>query len=472
MSNNLKFEGWGTSLAWWANIDYPDDVREYICDLLFNDLKLNIVRYNLGGGTNPEHPQTNMRIGALVPCLKADENGEVNLCNDKYQIKILDEAVKRGVDNVELFCNSPPWWMTISGKTSGHIKKAHNNIDKNLLDNFTSYLLECAEILNQEYPNKIKSISPFNEPSSPFWTADNGQEGCFWSYNIRKQCIEKLSEKLKDVKTNDNLQQIKITSADSFCSGQEFLWYFFSPKNIIDKVNIHGYNLSQFSKYKLYVEDLDTWRYFLRYMNNNKPLWMSEYGLNGGSDTNSELQSALSLSKTILRDFKTLKPQAWIYWQVIENSNPGSWGLIDVPFNTIDCKKENIKIKKIFYALKHFTNTLKKGDSYSTISENVLKVVNENKIGYIIVNDSPDSFSFTFCEELKNINIEYIKMYKTDLNSDYEEIDISNRTWCIPYIFASKILKISPYSIMSITIDINLIKSYSNVIKSHLLLNE
>jgi hypothetical protein len=207
-------------------------------------------------------------------------------------------------------------------------------------------------------------------------------------------------------------------------------------------------------------------------MNNNKPLWMSEYGLNGGSDTNSELQSALSLSKTILRDFKTLKPQAWIYWQVIENSNPGSWGLIDVPFNTIDCKKENIKIKKIFYALKHFTNTLKKGDSYSTISENVLKVVNENKIGYIIVNDSPDSFSFTFCEELKNINIEYIKMYKTDLNSDYEEIDISNRTWCIPYIFASKILKISPYSIMSITIDINLIKSYSNVIKSHLLLNE
>jgi hypothetical protein len=48
-----NFEGWGTSLCWWANVigGYPN--RETYADLAFSQLKLNIVRYNIGGGENP-----------------------------------------------------------------------------------------------------------------------------------------------------------------------------------------------------------------------------------------------------------------------------------------------------------------------------------------------------------------------------------------------------------------------------------
>ncbi|HEV2327810.1 MAG TPA: hypothetical protein VGY56_03365 [Verrucomicrobiae bacterium] len=47
------FHGWGTSLCWWANVvgNYPN--RTNYMDLAFNTLKLNIVRYNIGGGQNP-----------------------------------------------------------------------------------------------------------------------------------------------------------------------------------------------------------------------------------------------------------------------------------------------------------------------------------------------------------------------------------------------------------------------------------
>src|SRR3712207_8327498 len=54
-----SFEGWGTSLVWFANAtgDYPDEVKEELADLVFGDdgLNLNIARYNIGGGRSEEH---------------------------------------------------------------------------------------------------------------------------------------------------------------------------------------------------------------------------------------------------------------------------------------------------------------------------------------------------------------------------------------------------------------------------------
>src|SRR5690625_1795768 len=48
------FEGWGTSLVWMANATgaYPDELREELYQAVFGDdgLRLNIARYNVGGG--------------------------------------------------------------------------------------------------------------------------------------------------------------------------------------------------------------------------------------------------------------------------------------------------------------------------------------------------------------------------------------------------------------------------------------
>ena len=51
-----EFEGWGTSLCWWANrIGYSEQLTSEAARLFFSDegLDMNIGRYNVGGGDAP-----------------------------------------------------------------------------------------------------------------------------------------------------------------------------------------------------------------------------------------------------------------------------------------------------------------------------------------------------------------------------------------------------------------------------------
>lgn len=64
------FEGWGTSLAWFANVTggWPDAQRNRLADALYGaeGLGFTIARYNIGGGDSPE-TEPYMRAGAAVP---------------------------------------------------------------------------------------------------------------------------------------------------------------------------------------------------------------------------------------------------------------------------------------------------------------------------------------------------------------------------------------------------------------------
>ena len=101
----VKFSGWGISLCWWANVEYPKVIKSRLIELLFGEdgLRMNIVRYNLGGGSDSRIKQ-NFRLGADMPCIM-NEDGSFNLENDKMQLDILDMCMKEGVNKVELFCN-------------------------------------------------------------------------------------------------------------------------------------------------------------------------------------------------------------------------------------------------------------------------------------------------------------------------------------------------------------------------------
>lgn len=50
-----EFEGWGTSLCWWANrLGYSKKMTDQAADVFFSEkgLNMNIGRYNVGGGDN------------------------------------------------------------------------------------------------------------------------------------------------------------------------------------------------------------------------------------------------------------------------------------------------------------------------------------------------------------------------------------------------------------------------------------
>ena len=58
-TNGGSWEGWGTSLCWWANrIGYNKTLTDKSAQLFFDAKKglgLNIMRYNVGGGDDPTH---------------------------------------------------------------------------------------------------------------------------------------------------------------------------------------------------------------------------------------------------------------------------------------------------------------------------------------------------------------------------------------------------------------------------------
>lgn len=391
-----KFRGWGTSLAWWANVDYPKHIKNELVDLLFskNGLGLNIVRYNLGATNNQLLENGYIKSPRFLPCIKNSKKEDLCLDNDKLQLSILDMATNSGVNHVEIFVNSPPWWMTKNNNMRGADTLFTTNLESDYLNDYVDFLIESFNILKEKYP--VISLEPFNEPSNPFWTSNNGQEGCYFDYNTRNK-ITKLI-KLKN-------PTISLTTADSFSSGFALFWHLYCDNSVLDKINIHGYGLT-WKGYRLYLDDLDIIRYLFRWIV-KKPIWMSEFGM-GGPNT---IETGLNLAKQIFRDLNTLQPEAWIYWQAVEDLSYNGWGLIQVPFNN----PIEIKIQKQYWVFKHFTKTLCENDYYTFIDKNTLKITNnKGKLAYIILN----KINFDL---FKNLQITNIKL--TNEQFDYEHLD-------------------------------------------------
>ncbi|GMA60198.1 hypothetical protein GCM10025859_06380 [Alicyclobacillus fastidiosus] len=115
------WQGWGTSLAWFAYVigGAPNGVRNHIADLLFSQQKglgLNVLRYNIGGGENPNLHFLQPR--AKIPGYEPTE-GNYNWTADASQRWMLQAAKKRGANVFEAFSNSPPYWMTKSDSVTG-----------------------------------------------------------------------------------------------------------------------------------------------------------------------------------------------------------------------------------------------------------------------------------------------------------------------------------------------------------------
>jgi O-glycosyl hydrolase len=401
----MKFQGWGTSLAWWANINYPSNVREWLNTMLYDSqtgLGINIVRYNIGGGTNPDNPQTTLRRGALMPCLQPNKGDQIDFNNDKFQIQALEDSLKYGVKHVEIFSNSPPWWMTHSGKTSGASTVGKNNLKYNSEQDYINFLIDVTERLQKKY-NITVHVSPFNEPTNIFWMESGNQEGCFWDPLVRWRIIRGLKAAKRD---------ILISAAEESYSLLALLWHIIAPHKHIDRVNLHGYNSKSFTETNFYIDDLDIWRYGLRYLT-DKPIWLSEYGM-GGADT---IENALKLGAQIFRDLQTLQPTAWVYWQVVEDRSGNRWGLIQIDFE--NPQLDNVVIHKQYWVMKHFTRTLLEGDTYTVVNKNVLKIDNTNEIGFVVLNDSPNVLNLTL--DIPG-NYRIVRASITNKLQDFEEL--------------------------------------------------
>lgn len=410
--NNYVFEGFGTSLSWFANAigtSGDDEIKNYLCNLLFdqnnkNGLQLSIVRYNIGGLLN-NSKKVQLRKGADIPGydMNYKENWESTDIGQRYFLK---KAKELGVNIFEAFSNTPPDNMTISGGVEGNKYRCMNNIKSAKIDNFTDYLISVISYLKQHDDIPFSTISPMNEPSGPGWIVGSGQEGCFYDlFGIRKKVLKSLYKK-------------KHTFQVSACEENNMLQAFFGVLlnpymwKYVDQYNIHRYTIGDTLKFNTFnIEDSNILRKMIHFIMNTclkKKIWMSEWGM-GKLNTGNSFDMVYKFANSLMDDFIYLRPSAWIYWQVIENLSNNGWGCIQIPFD--DIKKENIVYNIQFSTFQHFTHYIKPGSRFLKLQNTkyknikIIGCLKNNKVSLIILSKNSQTIDVIFKKFLYNVSI-------------------------------------------------------------------
>ena len=417
--NDGVFEGWGTSLCWWANrVGYSDKLTAAAVDAFFDQakgLKLNIVRYNIGGGDDPSHhhitrSDSNMP-GFAQPvrdndgAFKVDDDGIIKFQydweHDKNQMNVLTKLYERNPDVlVEVFSNSPPYFMTWSGCSSGGSgEHKDNNLKPEYAPVFAGFLADVVKHLREDLHFKLNSIAPFNEPSSGYWGAySNKQEGCdIKDNNLKSRVITELEKALRKRGVRDG---ILMTVADETSIDLAINTYkTLSPeaKQAVDRINTHSYGGSRRAELQALAKA------------DKKHLWMSEAdGANTlGGEAAGDMGNSLWFAEHIIADMNGMMPSAWVIWQIIDrhhsdfnNMERNNTSLRGAYWGTgiFDHIDEKLLLGKRYYAFGQFTRYIRPGDRIIASSPSTLAAWNREsgKIVVVAVNSSANECPMTF----------------------------------------------------------------------------
>lgn len=333
-------EGWGTSLAWFANIvggwteDYNGNGRadrEDIAELIFSPeyLNMNVVRYNIGGGDDPTHTHMK-RAEGKIPGWKSSADAKLDPEADANQIWFLEKANEYHREDVinEVFSNSPPWYMTNSGCSTGNTDPNENNLKDGCYDDFAEYLAEVTEYLDQSlrenYGTGIHYIDPVNEPDTGYWGAGSPkQEGCHFSPG---ESQTRVFEELDMALAARGLSGVKLTGTDETsieAAVNSFKQLSPQIRNRMDTISAHTYG----SWGREVLSDLAA--------SYDKGLWMSEFCPGGGPhDIDSmEYTGSAGFSDSVMEDLKILQSTVWVGWQAVDSEYEclnwnNNWGFI------------------------------------------------------------------------------------------------------------------------------------------------
>lgn len=196
------WEGWGTSLCWWGAA-FGD--RDDLADLFFTlnttttlegktlpGLGLNIARYNAGGSSYaPDSTGEEMVVSKNMIASRQifgfwqdwdsqdPASTSWNWTADALQISMLQKAQARGASHLELFSNSPMWWMCDNHNPSGNDDGRKDNLETWNQQQHAVYLASvAAQFMAEPIGVTFTSVEAFNEPISDWWSSTGTQEGC------------------------------------------------------------------------------------------------------------------------------------------------------------------------------------------------------------------------------------------------------------------------------------------------------
>ena len=327
-------EGWGTSLAWWANEvgGLSAELQERIVLLLMDPeqgMALNLFRYNIGGGDDPEHHH--MFPSAQMPGFSPSP-GVYDWSADANQRRILAQILARDpLVILEAFSCSPPYWMTQSGCASGNVGGA-DNLKEDSYEAFADYLTEVVGHFADQ-GIRFRTLEPLNEPDSWWWKANIHQEGCRFSPPNQDRLLAAVGRRLRD----KGLWGTELSAADENdinLAHQNFLAYSPETQQAIAQINFHsyaGYRRAELSNLA---------------RSYGKRLWMSESGPLSVPGL-SNMTAAMLMAWVILQDLRDARAPAWIDWQSI--SADEIWGSIVVRDGQIQALSKRFHMHRQFF---------------------------------------------------------------------------------------------------------------------------
>jgi O-glycosyl hydrolase len=347
------FRGWGMSLAWEANDLYgggrqPPQIKDpaiqsQYMDLLFGDpatrltLGFTIARYNIAGGDDPTHEH--MRADAQMEGYQSGPNAAFDWTRDASQRRMLQEAKKRGVSIFEAASYSPPYWMTVSGCSSGANVGHQDNLRPEMYEGFVNYLATVVKHFRDAEGIRFESVEPFNEPDGG-WSVRGRQEGNGASYASQNALIPMLASRLRRDGLDTFVSGVDMNNLGAAIGGAGQL----TPAAVVGlgRLNTHDYHShpdpGELREYKSLAQKL------------HKPIWMSELGccfLGQGDKT--EMWGALFMADSIRMDLRDMDAEAWVLWQP-------DWSVI-----AFDPKGGAPHLEKQFYALAQYTRFIRPG---------------------------------------------------------------------------------------------------------------
>ena len=369
-----QFEGWGTALAWFANVTggWPDADRDRLVELFYGPKGLGwtIARYNIGGGEPENAAAARMRPGAALPGFWKQPSGTTGNDwwnpqdetmwdwnqdqNQRWWLDAIKSRVKKPI--FEAFSNSPPWFMTVSGRVSGAVKGTEDNLRTGQEALFASYLARVVDELQQRHGITFRSLSPVNEPNTAYWHAGNRQEGSHWSPSRQAAIIDAADLALKRRNLPTVIAAPDETNSHLLLADWEA--YPSATRARIGQINVHSYATT----HQTAVRDIAK--------ASGIRLWMSENDtpLEGEPEDFTSMGSALAFAEHVVGDLKRLEPAAWVFWQAVEDLSAGdgltgsNWGLVKADLRQSgNAAHHAIWVTRKYWAMAQFSRYIRPG---------------------------------------------------------------------------------------------------------------
>ena len=370
-----NFQGWGVSLCWWANVigSYPN--RTNYVDLAFKTLKLNIARYNIGGGQNPANTAVPGQGTRAIMQGFEPSPGIWNWNVDTNQRWVLQQARALGVNLVDAFANSPPWWMCVDSNCDGNAS-ATNNLQVNNETNFAIYLTTVVSNLTLLDGDHFDYLTPMNEPKGTQWKGTS-QEGCNMDPGQQSTVVQDVYSSLQV-----SAPSVKIDAAEDVDPEQSYLdltGYSSSALGDVSLCTTHTYSFTGAGNLKSEVNSL------------KKPLWVAEYGDSDGT--------GLTMARYIYNGIYTMGARAWCYWQLVDTAS--GWGfLLNSLLSTTNSKyTDSYTINEKFYTMGQFSEYIRPGCNFISVGDtNTLAAWNptNSTLVLVVVNNNASALSVTY----------------------------------------------------------------------------